>query len=151
MEHGEPFDQAVAYAQEIGVAESDPSGDVDGWDAAIKTAALASVLMGEQIKPADVERHGIRDLTPEDIRTAIDGGKRWKLLCRAEREADGLKVKVSPEMVPPDSPFYHTEGTTSIVQFETDVLGRLTLIEENPGPETTAYGLLADFINAVTG
>jgi homoserine dehydrogenase len=51
--------------------------------------------------------------------------------------------------VPPESPLYQVEGTTSIVQFETDVLGLLSVIEENPGPDTTAYGLLADFINAV--
>jgi homoserine dehydrogenase len=56
---------------------------------------------------------------------------------------------VAPEMVAPDSPLYHVDGTTSIIQYETDVLGRLTEIEENPGPHTTAYGLLADFLNAV--
>jgi homoserine dehydrogenase len=57
--------------------------------------------------------------------------------------------KVAPEMVGPASPMYGVEGTTSIVQFVTDVLGELSVIEENPGPHTTAYGLLADFLNAV--
>ena len=52
-------------------------------------------------------------------------------------------------MVGSDSPFYGVEGTSSVVQFETDVLGPLSIIESDPGPETTAYGLLADFINAV--
>jgi homoserine dehydrogenase len=51
-------------------------------------------------------------------------------------------------MVPPSSPLYQADGTTSMVQFETDVLGLLSVIESDPGPETTAYGLLADFINA---
>jgi homoserine dehydrogenase len=55
---------------------------------------------------------------------------------------------VAPEMVPPDSPLYQTEGTTSLVQFQTDVLESLTVIEADPSPRTTAYGLLADFINA---
>ena len=52
-------------------------------------------------------------------------------------------------MVGPDSPMFGIDGTTSIVQFQTDVLGLLSLVEEDPGPDTTAYGLLADFLNAV--
>jgi homoserine dehydrogenase len=58
--------------------------------------------------------------------------------------------RVAPALVPLSSPFYGIEGTTSIIEFETDVLGNLTLIETDPGPHTTAYGLLADFLNAVT-
>ena len=60
-----------------------------------------------------------------------------------------MRARVAPEMVGPDSPLYGVEGTTSIVQFETDVLGLLSIIEANPGPRTTAYGLFADFLNAV--
>jgi homoserine dehydrogenase len=56
---------------------------------------------------------------------------------------------VAPQMVGVESPLYGVEGTTSIVQIESDVLGKLSLIEEDPGPHTTAYGLLADFLNAV--
>ncbi|TAK11739.1 MAG: homoserine dehydrogenase [Anaerolineae bacterium] len=149
MENGESFDEAVAYAQSIGIAETDPSGDVDGWDASIKVAALTTVLMDVPFKPQDVDRTGIRAITPEDIAAAKAEGKRWKLLCRAERMPEGVKAKVWPEKVGPETPFYQIDGTTSIVQFETDVLGRLSIIEENPGPHTTAYGLLADFLNAV--
>jgi homoserine dehydrogenase len=56
MESGESFDEAVRYAQQIGIAETDPSGDIDGWDAAIKIAALATVLMDKPLKPGDVDR-----------------------------------------------------------------------------------------------
>jgi homoserine dehydrogenase len=149
MEAGESFEQAVAYAQAIGIAETDPSGDIDGWDAAVKVAALATVLMDSPLLPSQVERQGIRGVTPQEIQHARQEGKRWKLLCSAERTADGLRARVQPEMVPASSPFYQVDGTTSLIQFETDVLGSLTLIETNPGPETTAYGLLADFLNAV--
>jgi homoserine dehydrogenase len=149
MEAGESFEAAVAYAQEIGVAETDPSGDVDGWDAAVKVAAMVTVLMGIPLKPGAVERRGIRSITPAEIQRARQEGKRWKLICTAEREGGGVRAQVAPEMVSPDSPLFHVTGTTSIVQFETDVLGRLSVIEENPGPDTTAYGLLADFLNAV--
>lgn len=149
MEQGESFDQAVAYAQSIGIAETDPSGDIDGWDASVKLAALATVLMGRQLRPQEVERQGIRGITPAEIERARKLGKRWKLVCAAWREGDGLRARVAPEMVGIDSPLYGVEGTTSIVQFETDVLGLLSITESDPGPNTTAYGLFADFLNAV--
>ncbi len=63
MEQGNSFDEAVAYAQSIGIAETDPSGDIDGWDASIKVAALVTVLMDTPYKPQQVERQGIRDLS----------------------------------------------------------------------------------------
>jgi homoserine dehydrogenase len=149
MEGGESFEDGVAYAQSIGIAETDPSGDVDGWDAAIKLCALATALMGIPTKPDQVERTGIREITPEMIEEAKAEGRRWKLVCRAERQGDKVKASVAPEMVGPDSPIYTVDGSTSIVQFESDVLGKLSIIESDPGPHTTAYGLLADFINAV--
>jgi homoserine dehydrogenase len=149
MEGGEDFDQAVAYAQEIGIAETDPSGDVDGWDAAVKVAALVTVLMGTSLKPSEVERTGIRDIQAPDIQRAKDRGKRWKLVCSALREGNGVRATVAPQMVTPDSPLFQVDGTTSIVQFETDVLGSLSVMETDPGPDTTAYGLLADFLNAI--
>jgi homoserine dehydrogenase len=149
MEAGESFDEAVAYAQSIGIAETDPSGDIDGWDAAIKVSALVSVMMGVPMQPDQVDRTGIRGISLEDLERARQEGKRWKLVCSARQDAGVVKAKVAPEMVPPSSPLYSIEGTTSIVQFETDVLGLLSVVESDPGPETTAYGLLADFINAV--
>ena len=149
MEVGESFEQAVAYAQAIGIAETDPSGDIDGWDAAIKVAALITVLMDVPFKPAQVERQGIRGITPVNIERARGQGKRWKLVCSAERDGDNVRARVAPQMVGVDSPMYGVDGTTSIVQFETDVLGLLSVIESDPGPHTTAYGLLADFLNAV--
>ena len=149
MESGESFEEAVQYAQSIGIAETDPSGDVDGWDSAIKVSALVTVLMGKSLTPQQVDRQGISFLDLEKIQEARKDGKRWKLVCSASREGEEIVAKVAPEIVSMTSTLYNTEGTTSIVEFETDVLGKLTLVEKDPGPETTAYGLLADFINAV--
>jgi homoserine dehydrogenase len=149
MESGESFDQAVAYAQSIGITETDPSGDIDGWDAAVKVAALATVLMDTPLKPDQIRRKGIRGLSLEEIRQARQEGKRWKLVCSAARTEDGIETQVSPEKVGPESPLYNVMGTSSTVAFTTDVLGELTIIENDPGPDTTAYGCLADFINAV--
>ncbi len=149
MESGESFAQAVAYAQSIHIAETDPSGDIDGWDAAVKVSALVTVLMGLPLKPAQVERTGIRNLTAEDILQARQQGKRWKLVCSAHRKGQQVIASVAPQLVGSESPLYGVNGTSSIVTFESDVLPQLSIVEGNPGPETTAYGLLADFINAV--
>jgi homoserine dehydrogenase len=149
MEEGKSFDQAVAHTQDIGIAETDPSNDTQGWDAAIKVAALATVLMGVPLKPDQVKREGIEGLTPEDVADAHAAGRRWKLVCRAMRVGDDVHAAVSLEQVEPSDPLYNVMGTSSSVTFESDVLGDLTITEANPGPHTTAYGLLADFLHAV--
>jgi len=152
MESGESFDAAVDYARSIGIAETDPSADVDGWDAAIKVAALATVLMGIPLTPRQVEREGIRAITPRMLAEAKAAGERWKLVCSARRRGGQiLEARVRPERVRPDSPLYSINGTSSYVQFELDVLPGLGIVESNPGPETTAYGLLADLLNALRG
>ena len=151
MEQGESFEDAVRYAQSIGITETDPSADIDGWDAAIKVAAISTVLMGASLKPQDIAREGIRGITPQMIAGAAAAGERWKLVCSARRENGQIITRVFPERVTAASPLYSIEGTSSYVQFELDVLPGLGIVEGNPGPETTAYGLLADLINAVRG
>lgn len=151
MEQGKTFDEAVTYGQSIGIAETDPSADIDGWDASIKVAALCTVLMGVPLKPDQVDRTGIRGVSPEMIQEALLAGERWKLVCTASKEGGALKTKVAPQRVAPTSPLFSISGTSSFVQFETDTLPGLGILESNPGPETTAYGLLADLINAVRG
>jgi homoserine dehydrogenase len=149
LEEGRTYEEAVAYAQSIGIAETDPSADVLGWDAAVKVAALVTVLMGVPLRPGQVERHGIARLTADDVAAARAQGRRWKLVCRAERDGEGIRASAAPEMLEPADPLFSVQGTSSAVTFETDVLPSLTIVEGNPGPETTAYGLLADLITAV--
>jgi homoserine dehydrogenase len=149
MENGESFDEAVKYTQSIGLAETDPSADVDGWDAAIKVAALVTVLMDIPLTPQQVDRTGIRGITAERIKAAKADRKRWKLVCTAERDGVNVKACVAPELVSPASPLYNIAGSSSIIEFKTDVLGNLSITETDPTPANTAYGLLADFINAV--
>jgi homoserine dehydrogenase len=154
MERGESFEEAVRYCQSIGVAETDPSADVDGWDASIKVAALVTVLMRVPITPAQVQRTGIRGITPGMIAAARSEGRRYKLICSAERQGDGIIASVAPELVEPSDPLYGMEDSTTGAAFRTDVLGDYSIIESErqgmvAGPEPTAYGLFADFINAV--
>jgi homoserine dehydrogenase len=151
MEEGDTFDKAVRYTQQIGMAETDPSGDIDGWDAAVKLSAMITVLMDHPFTPDLVDRTGIGSITQKMIAEAKAGGKRYKLVAHAWKEGGQIKAKVSPELVGRDSVLYNITGSTALVQFESDVLGKLSLIEEDLGTRTTAYGLLTDFINAVTG
>lgn len=154
MERGETFERALSYCQSIGVAEADPSNDVDGWDAAIKVAALVTVLMDIPLTPQQVERAGIRGITPEMIADAKARGERYKLVCSAQLEGGSVAARVAPERVPSSSPLFGMEDSTSGVTFRTDVLGDYSIIESEreglvAGPIPTAYGLFADFINAV--
>ena len=147
MEQGKSFDEAVEYGKSIGITETDPSNDIDGWDAAIKVAALVTVIMGVPITPQDVDRTGIREVTKDMIAEAKADGERWKLVCSAERKEGYIFAKVGPERVGPESQLFSVNGTSSFCQFKLDVLPGLGILESDPGPETTAYGLLADFLN----
>jgi homoserine dehydrogenase len=154
MERGETFEQALTYCQSIGVAEADPSNDVDGWDAAIKVAALVTVLMDIPLKPQQVDRTGIRGISSEMVAQAKSAGERYKLVCAAQLEGGSVAARVAPERVSPSSPLFGMEDSTSGVTFRTDVLGDYSIVESEreglvAGPIPTAYGLLADFINAV--
>jgi len=152
MEDGESFDAAVKYCQSVGVAETDPSGDVDGWDASIKVAALATVLMDTPLKPQDVERKGIREITPEMANQAKAEKKRWKLVASAEKIGTQINARVAPELVDSSSPLYGMMGSSTGLTFRTDVLPdySITISEREGmkgGPEETAYGLFADFVS----
>jgi homoserine dehydrogenase len=148
MEQGLSFDEALKKAQALGVAETDATHDIDGWDAAVKTAALITVLMDVPIRLDQIARDGIRDLTPQALRTAKRDGWAFKLVCRARRTPSGVEASVGPEKVQSTQPMARINGTSSYVYFETDIFPGLAVTEENPGLYATAYGLLADFVRA---
>ncbi len=154
MENGEAYDDAVKYAQSIGLAETDPTNDVDGWDAAIKVAALVTVLMDTPMTPQQVNPTGIRGITPEMIAKAKAEGKRYKLVCSAEKDGDKVEASVSPQLVDSTSPLYGMMNSSTGITFRTDVILDYSIIlSEKPGmkggPVETAYGLFADFVNTV--
>ncbi len=149
MENGLSLDEALKKAQALGVAETDATHDIDGWDAAVKTAALITVLMDVPVGIEDIQRDGIRDLTMPAVRNARRDGWPFKLACRAQRTGDGVKAHVAPERVLASSPMGKISGTSSYIYFETDIFPGLALTEENPGLYATAYGMLADLVRAV--
>jgi len=148
IEKGRSLDEAVKRAKALGVTETDPAADLDGWDSAVKVAALAIALMDAPVRLEQVQRTGIRDLSEEKIRSVRAAGMRYKLVCRAERRGDGVVCTVQPEMLLASDPLANLEGTSSAIRFDLDVFS-FSIVEHNPGIEATAYGLLADFIRAV--
>ncbi|MFL6254296.1 MAG: homoserine dehydrogenase [Pyrinomonadaceae bacterium] len=149
---GRTFDEGVRRAQELGIAETDPTHDVDGWDSAVKACALANVLMDAGLKIEEVGREGIRGLKDEEVRAAHTEGRPFRLVSRALRdEAGRVSASVRPEQIQPRGPFAAVEGTTLAIRYELDVLPGLTVIAHDPDLKSTAYGLLADFVNAVRG
>jgi homoserine dehydrogenase len=149
VEEGLSFGESLVKAQELGVAETDASNDIEGWDAAVKVAALIRVLMGLPIRLEEIQREGIGKLSGEAVRAARAEGKPYKLVCRAQRTGQGVTASVRPEQVPLSDPLAWVAGTSSIVYFETDIFPGLAITENNPGLDATAYGMLADFVRAV--
>jgi homoserine dehydrogenase len=149
---GRTFEEGVRRAHELGVTETDPTHDVDGWDSAVKACALANVLMGAELKLEEVGREGIRGLRDEDVRAAHAEGRPFRLVSRGRRKESGrVNASVRPEQISPRGPFASVAGTTLAIHYELDVLPGLTVVAHDPDLTSTAYGLLADFVNAVRG
>jgi homoserine dehydrogenase len=150
MENGLSFDESFKKAQALGIAETDATYDVDGWDAAVKTAALITVLMDVPVRLEEIAREGIRKLSAESVRAARKEGRPYKLVCRARKTESGVTASVRPEQIPLTEPMAQVTGTSSYIYFETDIFPGLAITEENPGLYATAYGMLADFVRAAT-
>src|SRR3569832_571380 len=148
MEAGRSFDEGVKTAQELGVAETDPSHDVDGWDSIMKVCAMARVSLRAPLRPSNVRREGIRGLDPATLQAARAEGKPYKLLSRATVNAAGsVTASVRPEQVAASDPLGVVRGTSLAIHFELDTIPGLTIVSHRPNLQS-AYGLLADYINA---
>lgn len=146
MESGGSFEDALAEAKRRGIAEANADYDIDGWDAAVKAVALANVLMNAGLHPDDVIRKGIREVTIEHLEEAATSGMAVRLVARGKRSGDGVKLSVKPERVPLSSPIGSVRGTSNVLVLETDLMGEIAIVENNPGIGETAYALLSDLI-----
>jgi homoserine dehydrogenase len=144
LERGKEFDQALAEMQARGIAEADPSLDVDGWDAAAKTAALVNVLMGSIVTPHHVTRVGIRDLTGADVREALGRNKRIRLVASATRQGGKVKARVEPEMLDHADPLAGIVDLQNALYLHTDLLGEIGIVQRTGDLTQTAYALLTD-------
>ncbi|OQY43075.1 MAG: homoserine dehydrogenase [Anaerolineaceae bacterium 4572_78] len=146
MENGATYDDALAQAQEKGYAEADPTGDVEGFDAAGKVVILANLLMGQSLTMADVDRTGITGLTPEDIKEAQAANERWKLIGTIELVDGHVKGSVKPIRLPMSHPLASVGGATNALTYTTELLGDVTVIGPGAGRIETGYSLLADLL-----
>ena len=151
MEQGQRFDDALAEMQARGIAEADPSLDVDGWDAAAKTAALANVLLGASITPQDVDRRGIGPATGARAREARAAGRRLKLVARAERDGRTITARVSPEELRGDDLLSGLDGPQNALILKTDLLEEIAVVQRSGSLTQTAYALLSDLISIERG
>jgi len=144
LERGKEFDRALADMQARGIAEADPSLDVDGWDAAAKTAALVNVLMGGVITPHHVQRTGIRDVTGPDVREALGRNKRIRLVASASRQGGKVKARVEPELLDHLDPLAGMVDLNNALYLTTDLLGEIGIVQRGGNLTQTAYALLSD-------
>jgi homoserine dehydrogenase len=144
MERGVDFDRALADMQQRGIAEADPTHDIDGWDAAAKTSALVNVLMGGVMTPHHVQRTGIRDVTGIDVRDAVARNKRIRLVASASRLSGKVKARIEPEMLDLQDPLAHLIDVNNALYLTTDLLGEVGIVQRSGSLTQTAYALLSD-------
>ncbi len=147
MESGAPYAQALAKAQELGYAEADPTGDVEGFDTMGKVLILANVFMDGKLKKEDISRTGITKLTPDDIKRAASEGKRWKLIGSLKREGGKVTGSVAPQALPLSNPLSSVMGATNAAQFANDLLGEVTVVGPGAGRKETGFAVLSDLLD----
>mgnify|MGYP001145374805 CR=1 FL=1 len=147
---GTSYTDALAEAQRLGYAEPDPTGDVEGFDAAYKLAILASMLSGRHVHPDEIQRTGISGVTSQDIDGARHRGGVIKLIARAELDDGGaLALSVAPEFVPNDELLAHVHANYNAIEVVGDRVGPVVLSGQGAGPLPTASVILSDIVEAV--
>jgi homoserine dehydrogenase len=147
MEEGMSYDDALKKAQELGYAEADPTGDVEGLDALGKVVILSNVVLGKNLSVNDVQRKGITGITGDDVKKAKAEGKRWKLIGSAEIQSDGsVKAKVSPEKLLLSDPLAGVCEAINALTYYTDELGPVTIVGPGAGRRETGFSLLIDLL-----
>jgi homoserine dehydrogenase len=146
MEAGATYAAALKDAQAKGYAEADPTGDVEGFDAAGKVVIMANLLMGQSLTLGEVDREGITRLTPGDIAAAKAAGERWKLIGRVETIGDRTIASVKPTRLPSHHPLASVSGATNAITFSTDLLGDVTLVGPGAGRIETGYAIVGDLL-----
>lgn len=147
MEAGLSYADALAEAQANGYAEADPTGDVEGYDAAAKVAILSRLVLGTSVPFAQVERQGITGLSQAEVAAAQAAGQHWKLVGTAEKINGGVVASVRPERLPESHPLARIGGATNALVYTTDYLGDVTLIGPGAGRLATGYAIVQDLFS----
>jgi len=148
MENGLSYEEALKEAQAAGIAEPNPSMDVDGWDTAVKLVILCKVVMEGKIDLKDVPVKGISSLTVDDVKGALAEGRRIKLVGKAWREGGEVRASVAPERVEAVHPFYSVSAKEKCVRYTSDTLGDLFVSGGASGTIPAAASALRDVLLA---
>ena len=140
---GVGWSDALEEAQRLGIAERDPSSDLDGWDAALKATIIARVVMGLDLKVGDIMREPVTEEVATRAREAAGHGMRIRPLAAI----GPFGTRWAPVEVGPDDPFYAVDGFSMAIELDTDVAGRLAIALHQPHVEQTAFALLADLVD----
>jgi homoserine dehydrogenase len=148
---GRGYREALADAQRLGYAETDPTLDVDGTDTAHKLAILARIAFNGRIPFAAIRTEGIQSITFDDIRSAHTMGCRIKLLAVAQRRSNGLELRVAPTLVPVDHPLASVSANYNGIFIQGHAVGTTLLVGQGAGAMPTASAVLADVVDICTG
>lgn len=143
---GKPFDEVLKAAQELGFAESDPTNDIEGHDAAYKVAILASIISGKRVDVKKVYREGISKISKMDINSAHKRGYEIKLLGMIFNNEDKLDARVHPVFVPRDNPLATVSMENNAILVKGDASGTITLIGKGAGSLPTASSVAGDIL-----
>jgi homoserine dehydrogenase len=148
MSDGLDWEEALDQAHAEGVLEADPAFDMEGWDAAAKLVILVNATMQVPAQLDEVECTGIMGLSGEDVREARQGGKIYKLLASADRNADGsINMRVAPTPLPADHFLARLGRKQMGVVYQTDIYGTLMAAIDEPTPLPSAATMLRDILD----
>ena len=146
---GQSYEEALAEAQALGIAETDPTLDVEGFDTANKLALITNVCMGADLRPEDVERTGIAGYIPgPEVQGASAASKIMRLVGVSKRDESGrVSARVAPQLLSPDHPLAGVEGAEKGITYTSDTMDRVTVVGGKSDPRGAAAALLKDLIN----
>jgi len=149
MDGGSTYAEALADAQRRGLAEADPSADVDAHDPAAKLAILVMLAFRRRIDPSQIERVGIRGVDPAQVAAARGRGFVIKLVAAATSHDDvSIEADVRPRLVPMDAPMARVHGAMNAITLDADYAGSLVFEGPGAGPDAAASAVLADLLRA---
>jgi homoserine dehydrogenase len=150
MAEGQSYDEALKHAQDIGMAEADPSLDVDGWDAANKLVIIANAVLRRPTTLKDVTVEGIRRITLDDMRNAAEHRQTIKLIALAERIGKDYNLSVRPTRLDQSHPLARLGAGTMGIIYETDINGTIFAMIQEDDPYPTAAAVLRDIVQVAT-
>lgn len=147
MGEGLNFEAALAEARQKGIAEPDPSMDIEGWDTATKLVLISNAVAGTDFSLSDLKIQGISNISPSFLRSVGERGQTLKLLGKLLKQGDRFIAEVGVFPLEPGHPLFGVSGTNKGITYETDTMGSVTVIGGKSDPRGASAALLKDIIN----